>query len=54
MIGKIIGAMAGARVAKHTQGLNEPGGAMLGAAALALGRRLGRSGGWPPRPAPMH
>ena len=44
MIGKIIGALAGASAARHARGVNEPGGAILGAAAVALGRRFGPLG----------
>jgi hypothetical protein len=44
MIGKIIGALAGNQAAKHIQGLNGTGGALLGLAAPALLRRLGPLG----------
>lgn len=44
MIGKLVGALAGAKAAKHTRGVNEPGGAVLGAAAFALARRFGPMG----------
>ena len=40
MIGKIIGALVGARAADHVRGVNEPGGALLGIGAAALARRL--------------
>ena len=44
MIGKIIGAMAGAKIAEHARGVNGPGGALLGAGAVAVARRLGPLG----------
>lgn len=44
MIGKIIGAMAGAKVADHVRGVSGPGGALLGVGAAALARRLGPIG----------
>ena len=44
MIGKIIGAIAGAKAAKHTRGVDTPGGALLGVGAVALGRRFGTKG----------
>jgi hypothetical protein len=40
MIGKIIGAVVGAKAADHVRGVNEPGGALLGIGAAALARRL--------------
>lgn len=40
MIGKIIGALAGSQASKHVQGFNGTGGALLGAAAPTLLRRL--------------
>jgi len=40
MIGKIIGAMPGTQASKHVRGLNGTGGALLGAAAPILLRRL--------------
>ena len=40
MIGKIIGAVAGAKAADHVRGISEPGGALLGVGAAALARRL--------------
>ena len=40
MIGKLIGAAVGAKVADHVRGLGGPGGALLGAGAVALARRL--------------
>lgn len=44
MIGKILGAIAGEQAAKHIRGVSGPGGAMLGAGAAALIRRLGPLG----------
>ena len=41
MLGKIIGAIAGAKAADHIGSLNEPGGALLGIGAAALARRMG-------------
>ena len=40
MIGKLIGAMVGAKAADRIRGVNEPGGALMGAAAVALARRF--------------
>lgn len=45
MIGKIIGAAVGAKVAERTRGgLGGPGGALLGMVAVPLARRLGPVG----------
>jgi hypothetical protein len=44
MIGKIIGAIAGERLARHVGGVNQTGGALLGALAIPLARRLGPVG----------
>ena len=44
MIGKILGAVAGAKAAKYTRGVKGPGGALLGAAAAPIARRLGPLG----------
>lgn len=44
MLGKIIGAIAGAKAAKSARGVNEPGGAVMGVAAVALARRFGIPG----------
>lgn len=45
MIGKIIGAMVGAKVAERARGgVGGPGGAILGAVAVPLARRLGPVG----------
>jgi hypothetical protein len=44
MIGKIIGAVVGAKAADRIRGLNEPGGALLGIGAATLARRLGPVG----------
>ena len=40
MIGKLIGAIAGAKAADHVRGVSGTGGALLGAAAPMLLRRL--------------
>ena len=40
MIGKLIGAMVGAKAAEHARGINGPAGAILGAGAVALARRM--------------
>ena len=40
MIGKIVGALAGAQAAKHTRSLGGPGGAILGALAVPMFRRM--------------
>jgi len=44
MLGKIIGAIVGSKVAKNARGVSEPGGALLGAAAVAAVRRFGLPG----------
>ena len=44
MIGKIIGAMVGAKVAERARGVSGPSGAILGAVAVPLARRLGPVG----------
>jgi hypothetical protein len=45
MIGKIIGAVVGAKMAERERGgLNAPGGALLGIGTAALARRLGPMG----------
>jgi hypothetical protein len=44
MIGKVIGALVGAKAAEHTRGVGGTGGAVLGAAAVALARRFGPMG----------
>ncbi len=44
MFGKIIGAMAGERAARHFNGINGPVGAALGAGAATVIRRLGPLG----------
>lgn len=44
MIGKIVGAMIGERIAKRVGGVNGAGGAILGAGAATLLRRLGPVG----------
>lgn len=40
MFGKLIGAVAGAQAAKHTAKIGGTGGAMLGAMAVPLVRRM--------------
>ncbi len=40
MIGKIIGAFAGGKIAEHTRGIGGPTGAVLGVGAAALARRM--------------
>lgn len=40
MIGKLIGAVAGAQAAKHSRNLGGPGGAILGAVAVPIVRRM--------------
>ena len=40
MIGKIIGGLAGAKMAEKTSKLGGTGGALLGAAAVGVARRL--------------
>jgi hypothetical protein len=44
MLGKIIGAIAGERAAKHVGGINSTGGALLGAGAATFLRRFGPLG----------
>jgi hypothetical protein len=44
MIGKIIGAAVGAKAAEHARGVNGPGGALLGVAAVTVARRMGPLG----------
>lgn len=44
MLGKIIGAVAGRRVARHIGGIGGPGGALLGIGAATLLRRMGPAG----------
>lgn len=44
MIGKLIGALVGAKAARHTRGVNESGGALMGMAAMAMARRFGPAG----------
>jgi hypothetical protein len=40
MLGKIIGAVAGAKAANHVRGVGQTGGALLGVGATTLARRL--------------
>lgn len=44
MLGKIIGGIVGAKAAKHARGVDQPGGALMGVAAVALARRFGIPG----------
>jgi len=44
MIGKIIAGLVGARAARHTRGVNESGGALMGIATMAMVRRFGPAG----------
>jgi hypothetical protein len=44
MLGKIIGGLVGAKLSKNASGVNEPGGAVLGAVAVAVARRFGIPG----------
>jgi len=44
MIGKVIGALAGKRLARSTSGLSESGGLIAGAASAAVLKRLGSLG----------
>ncbi|QGN55039.1 hypothetical protein [Novosphingobium sp. Gsoil 351] len=44
MLGKLMGAYAGARAAKETRGVDQPGGAVMGMAAVAIARRFGLPG----------
>ncbi len=44
MIGKLIGAAVGAKVAERARGIDGPAGAILGALAVPLVRRLGPLG----------
>lgn len=44
MIGNIIGAVAGNQAAKHIQGIDGTGGAVLGVVATTVLRRLGPVG----------
>lgn len=40
MLGKIIGAVAGAKAANHISGVGQTGGALLGIGATTLARRM--------------
>lgn len=44
MIGKLIGAFVGAKAAQSARGVSGPGGALLGAAAVGMARRMGPVG----------
>lgn len=44
MLGKIIGGLVGAKLSKRAGGVSEPGGAVMGAVAIAAARRFGIPG----------
>lgn len=44
MLGKIVGAMVGERVSRHVSSVSGVGGALLGAGATSVIRRLGPVG----------
>lgn len=44
MLGKIMGAVLGARASRGSRGMSEPRGALLGAASVAIARRFGIPG----------
>lgn len=44
MLGKIIGGLVGAKLSKGSRGVNEPGGMVMGAVAVAVARRFGIPG----------
>ncbi|MET1753959.1 hypothetical protein ABVV53_00550 [Novosphingobium sp. RD2P27] len=44
MLGKLVGGLIGAKAAKRRGGMKEPGGALMGAAAVAVTRRFGLPG----------
>lgn len=44
MLGKLIGAIVGERAARHVSGVSGTGGAVLGAVAPTVIRRLGPAG----------
>jgi hypothetical protein len=44
MLGKIIGGLVGAKLSKGASGVNEPGGMVMGAVAVAVARRFGIPG----------
>lgn len=44
MLGKIIGGIVGAKAAKGGGGVDQPGGALIGVASVALARRFGIPG----------
>lgn len=44
MLGKIIGGVIGAKAAKKRGGVDQPGGALMGVAAVAIARRFGVPG----------
>jgi hypothetical protein len=44
MLGKIVGAVLGAKASKNVGSVSEPGGALLGVAAMTVARRFGLPG----------
>jgi len=44
MLGKIIGGVMGARAARNSRNVDQPGGALLGMAAVTMARRFGIPG----------
>lgn len=44
MLGKILGAVLGARASRGSRNVNEPGGALLGVVAATVARRFGIPG----------
>jgi hypothetical protein len=44
MLGKIIGGLVGAKLSKGSRNVNEPGGMVMGAVAVAAARRFGIPG----------
>ena len=44
MLGKIIGGVVGAKMSRNAKGVDQPGGALMGVAAVAMARRFGLPG----------
>jgi hypothetical protein len=44
MLGKIVGGLVGAKLSKRSRDVNEPGGMVMGALAVAAARRFGIPG----------
>jgi hypothetical protein len=44
MLGKIVGGLVGAKMARNARGVDQPGGALMGVAAVTLARRFGVPG----------